>query len=375
LFNKIFKADPEKYKEAVKTLLMNCLTEKPLSSPPVYSMLSPFKDVVFEFGRSIKQECIKLLRKAFEDVYGATFDKNNMPDYSGSGHDLALSCLEQALSFLKKTKGDVKENQVLFESMKNYFQYSPSESLEALKSLEPMITRLNGELLFKAIFFTKVGDLEWINGDTDSAKEHYRKAKKYYYQRKFKIIPGLEHSLADLLITMGDLESTCRNFNRAKEYHDEAEAIYSDQFDKNPNPEKKSLTLAKVSLSRGKMESRQGERAKAILHFEKAKDFFSEMEGKLGLIGLAHVHHSWGNCERKHGFRDSAKNYYAKAEGAFRDMKHKHGLANVLRSMGHLEKFCDKEFAREYYNEALELFNELRHTHSYKNVLESINDL
>jgi tetratricopeptide (TPR) repeat protein len=84
----------------------------------------------------------------------------------------------------------------------------------------------------------------------------------------------------------------------------------------------------------GDMKS-EGNRVKdAQKCYSEAEKLYRALKAKLGLANLLR---SMGGLERKLGRFEEARKYYSKAEKLYRDEEDDLGLANVLKSMGDLE--------------------------------------
>ncbi len=170
---------------------------------------------------------------------------------------------------------------------------------------------------------------------------------------------------ANLLRSLGYLESRLGNVDQARTHYDAALPLFRLERDR--------LGEANLLRSLGYLESRLGNIDQARTHYDVALPLFRLERDQLG---EAYLRQSLGDLERRLGNVDQARTHYDAALPLFRLERDRLGEANLLRSLGYLEsRLGNVDQARTHYDAALPLFRLERDRLGEANLLQSLGDL
>jgi len=247
------------FNDAKDCLCDNCLltTSK---NVPEYEMLAPIKEMAFMYDNSHRMEAIRCLRGALTKFFNAA-NRDRLET-----HIPELDYLLPAVAFLEKTfsseetfsPDELRESEMLFMAMDDYFQFTSQSSLKLL--MEAKEYQASGHLLdflyrtvcklddkvkekkypisgrFQAFLYQKKGNLErWLN-KLKEARYHYHQAEALYKQEKDNL------GLANVLHGIGDLEQQDDNHLLAAHHYLEALGLY----EKIQPPIGKSYTMGEL---------------------------------------------------------------------------------------------------------------------------------
>ncbi len=134
-----------------------------------------------------------------------------------------------------------------------------------------------------------------------------------------------------------------------------------------------SLQAANLLMSLGTLESRLGNLDQARIHYEAAQAFYHSVQNYLG---EAHIYMNLGLLEKRLGSLDQARIRYEAALSLYRAIPDQQGEANVHMSLGDLEiRLDDADQAGNHYHAALSFYKTLNDRQGEANLLMRLGDL
>ncbi len=204
-----------------------------------------------------------------------------------------------------------------------------------------------------------LGDLESRLGNIDEARKHYDAALPLYQREQARL------GEANLLQSLGDLERRLGNIDEARKHYDAALPLYQ--------REQARLGEANLLKSLGDLESRLGNIDEARKHYDAALPLYQREQARLGEANLLQ---SLGDLESRLGNIDEARKHYDAALPLYQREQARLGEANLLKSLGDLEsRLGNIDEARKHYDAALPLYQREQARLGEANLLQSLGDL
>ncbi len=243
-------------------------------------------------------------------------------------------------------------------SLFNDYQKIPLRSRKLLSDLKiHPFWKGNDRVLSYILFF--LGQLEFILGHNDLARDHFTKADKLYE----KI--GDELGRANVTRNLGTLEFMLGHNDLARDHFTEAGKLHEKIGDE--------LGRANVIFNLGKLEFRLGQNDLARDHFTKAGKLYEKIGHELG---RANVLFNLGALEFRLGQNDLARDHFTKAGKLYEKIGHELGRVNVTCILGELEFMLGQnDLARDYFTEAGKLYEKTGDELGRANVLFNLGEL
>ena len=246
------------FKQATDELLDNALITTTLLTDGryAYAMLSPIKELSFDYSRSHRRTCIGLLSTGLLKIYEKANRFGDPERYRWNL--LAIEHLDSAMGFIKGLLPDEPQLQ-LASSMHNHYQFSIVASLEVLRqiiglknvSCEPSLIYTLGDM---ELWLCKIGEIKRLDGEAVGL-----------------LAEGLDgNSLAKMKLSLGDLERRLGNVEEARGLYTEAEGLYKE--------EKSGFGLANIKLNLGYLEKQQLNYPASIEYFSNAFTLFEKVQ-------------------------------------------------------------------------------------------------
>jgi len=159
----------------------------------------------------------------------------------------------------------------------------------------------------------------------------------------------IELKMAKLFSNIGIVYSKQSLFDLAKEYYQQALAVYVELQDK------KSIAVVYSSL--GIVEARQAHIPEALEYFRKALDIYTQIDDK---EGIAQTYNNIGNMHMHHSNYQEALELYQQAFDGFSEMKFINRMGAVANNIARaLQNLGEKDQAKFYYNKSVALRREV----------------
>ncbi|MDR1600711.1 MAG: tetratricopeptide repeat protein [Oscillospiraceae bacterium] len=192
MFYTTFGDSAEEYRDAAALLIKNSLLRGDKNG---FSMLNPIKGFIFTRDNEGKV-CDRAVDRFFDSLTMFYKNANNFGKSDREKwHNLAIDALPIAIELLSKRESHSKA-ETLTNEMHNHWKYNAFESLVFLQGYLPRIKTP----IVRANVLWSMGDLESRLGEVEAAQGHYAEAEKLYLSEKDNL------GRANALKSMGDLE-------------------------------------------------------------------------------------------------------------------------------------------------------------------------